>query len=104
MEWTQVATAAQLDGRVAVAGDTMTGNIRWMVPLSVLITLRLYLTTMLTGTSRTQCLASSDGRTIVFPDNTDAPIPGQTGIFVCAGTVAAWTDAGGGTGTPGWWC
>ena len=39
----------------------------------------------------------ANGRTIEFPDNTAAPIPGQTGVFVCAGTVAGWTDANGGT-------
>ena len=39
----------------------------------------------------------ANGRTIEFPDNSDAPIPGQTGIFVCAGTVAGWTNANGGT-------
>ena len=39
----------------------------------------------------------ANGATIVFPDNSAAPIPGQTGIFNCAGTVAGWTNANGGT-------
>ena len=98
MAWTQVALATDLDGRVATAGDTMTGNLQ-MDGASVIAD---------NGENvpdadgnwdiqNSNVWQVANGRTIEFPDNTDAPIPGQTGVFVCAGTVAGWTDANGGT-------
>ena len=98
MEWTQVATAAQLDDRVAVAGDTMTGNLQ-MDGASVIADNG---ETIPNNSGNWDIQNSNvwqvpDGRTIVFPDDSDAPIPGQTGIFVCAGLVAGWTNASGGT-------
>ena len=84
--------------RVAVAGDTMTGTLQ-MDGASVIADNG---ETVPDNSGNWDIQDSNvwqvpSGRTIDFPDDTAAPIPGQTGIFVCAGTVAGWDNDNGGT-------
>ena len=96
--WTAAPVVPDISGKVNKAGDTMTGNLQ-MKSASVIAdnTMPAPTGTANWDIQESNVLQVANGATVNFPDNSPAPIPGQTGIFVCAGTVAGWTNGSGGT-------
>ena len=81
---------------VPLAGGTMTGNLQMSTASVIGDNTRAVPTGGNWDIQDSSVWQVANNRTITFPDDSAAPIAGQTGIFNCVGTVAGWTNANGG--------